>query len=266
VGSRCALAGFRPEQQVIQIDVDPEEIGRNHRQTFGLLGDARATLEALLERLRAAGPPRPSRKTERETLRAEIAASATQEPQASFIRALRAATPEDAIVVADMTQIGYYTRPFWPVYRPRTYLTSSYSGNLGFAYPTALGAKVACPDQVVVAIVGDGGFLYNVQELATAVRYGINVVALVFNDHAYGNVARDLDEAWGGAHGTDLHNPDFLRLAEAFGARGLRATGPADLGHVIQQAIRLDQPVLVEVPVGRMPRPVFFGAPRKPSR
>src|SRR5256885_2358575 len=86
-------------------------------------------------------PPRPSRKAEREALRAEIAASMTQEPNASILRSLRGGAPEDAIVVAGMTQIGYYSRPFWPVYQPRTYLTSSYSGNLGYEYPTALGAK-----------------------------------------------------------------------------------------------------------------------------
>ena len=266
VGSRCALAGFKPEQQVIQIDVDPDEIGRNHRKTFGLVGDARATLEQLLERLRAATPPRPSRKTEREALRAEIAATLTQEPQASITRSLRSGIPEDAIVVAGMTQIGYYTRPFWPVYRPRTYLTSSYSGNLGFAFPTALGAKVACPDRPVVAISGDGGFLYNAQELATAVQYGINVIALVFNDNAYGNVARDLDEAWGGSYGAELTNPDFMKLADAYGVVGMRADTPTDVGALVTKALTLERPVLIEIPVGRMPRPVFFPPRRKPTR
>src|SRR5438445_814810 len=141
------------------------EVGRNHTTTFGLAGDARATLAELLERLRAAAPPRRSRKAEREALRAEIAASMSQEPNTSILRSLRAGAPEDAIVVAGMTQIGYYSRPFWPVYQPRTYLTSSYSGNLGYEYPTALGAKVACPKRPVIAICGDGGFLYNAQEL-----------------------------------------------------------------------------------------------------
>ncbi len=143
VGSRCALAGLRPDQQVIQIDIDPEEIGRNHKKTFGLVGDARATLEVLLERLRAGGAPRPSRKAEREAVAGGSRGPTAQEPQRSILRALRAGTPEDAILVAGMTQIGYYSRPFWPVYQPRTYITSSYSGNLGYAYPVALGAKVA---------------------------------------------------------------------------------------------------------------------------
>lgn len=265
VGSRCALAGFRPEQQVVQVDVDPEEIGRNHARTLGLVGDARATLEQLAERLRAAAPPRATRKAEREAVR-EAAASATQEPQASILASLRAGTPEDAIVVAGMTQIGYYSRPFWPVYRPRTYLTSSYSGNLGYAFPTALGAKVACPDRPVVAISGDGGFLYNVQELATAARYGINVVQLVFNDNAYGNVARDLDESWGGSFGADLRNPDFLKLADAFGMTGMRAKVPTDVGPLVRDAIALDRPVLLEIPVGRMSRPVFFASRPAPPR
>ena len=165
-----------------------------------------------------------------------------------------------------MTQIGYYSRPFWPVYHPRTYLTSSYSGNLGYAYPVALGAKVARPDRPVVSVSGDGGFLFNAQELATAMRYKINVVAVVFNDNAYGNVARDLDEAWGGAYGADLHNPDFMKLAEAFGVHGMRATRPTDVGGLVREAIQLDRPVLIEVAVGRMPRPVFFTPRRMPTK
>ncbi|MGH7325722.1 MAG: thiamine pyrophosphate-dependent enzyme [Candidatus Rokuibacteriota bacterium] len=266
VGTRLALAMPRPEQQVIQIDIDPDEIGRNHRRTVGLVGDARATLALLLERLRAAAPPRPSRKAEREAVRGAVAGAPGQEPQASFVRALRASTPEETIVVPDMTQIGYYTRPHWPVSRARTYLTSSYSGNLGFAFPTALGAKVARPDRPVLALCGDGGFLYNVQELSTAVRYGINVVVVVFNDQGYGNVARDLDEAWGGSFGADLANPDFLKLAEAFGVAGRRATTPAEVGALVKEALERDRPALIEVPVGRMPRPWFFPARRQPTK
>ena len=191
-----------------------------------------------------------------------IAALDVQEPNASITRSLRAAVPEDAIVIAGMTQIGYYSRPFWPVYRPRTYLTSSYSGNLGFEYPTALGAKVACPDRAVIAICGDGGFMYNAQEMSTAAKYGINVVAVVFNDEAFGNVSRDLDEAWGGSFSAELRNPDFMKLADAYGVAGLRAERPTDVGDLVRKALALERPALVEVPVGRMGRPAFF-APLK---
>jgi len=266
VGSRLALVTFKPGTRIVQIDADEHEIGRSHRDTLGLVGDARATLEALLERLRAASGPRPSRKAEHEALRAKIAAENTQEPNASILRSLRADTPENAILVAGMTQIGYYSRPFWPVYEPRTYLSSSYSGNLGYAYPVALGAKVARPDRPVVSISGDGGFLYNAQELSTAARYGINVVAVVFNDSSYGNVARDLDESWGGQYGAELRNPDFMKLADAFGVLGLRAKEPTDVGRLVREAIERDRPALVEVPVGRMGRPAFFGTRRTPVK
>ena len=266
VGSRLALVTFDARQRIIQIDVDAKEIGRNHGNTTGLVGDARATLETLLERLRAAAPPRPSLKAEREALRAQIAAVCTQEPQASILKSLRAGTPEDAIFVAGMTQIGYYSRPYWPVYQPRTYLTSSYSGNLGYAYPVALGAKVARPDRAVVSVSGDGGFMYNAQEMATAVLHKINVVQVVFNDNAFGNVARDLDEAWGGHYASMLHNPDFMKLAEAFGVHGMRAKDPLEVGRLVADAVQMDRPVLIEVPVGRMARPVFWPPRKTPTK
>ena len=265
VGSRLQVAGFAPTQQLIQIDVDPDEIGRSHGLTFGLVGDAKLTLERLLERLRVSAP-RPSRKAEYQALRGEMAAQDTIEPNAPILRALRAGTPEDAIVIAGMTQIGYYSRPFWPVYRPRTYLNSSYSGNLGFEYPTALGAKVAQPDRPVVAICGDGGFMYNAQEMSTAVKYGINVVAVVFNDEAYGNVARDLDEAWGGTWEADFRNPDFMKLADAYGVAGIRVDKPTEVGDAVRRALTLNRPALVEVRVGRMPRPPFFAPLKAPDK
>jgi acetolactate synthase-1/2/3 large subunit len=254
VGTRFALARPRPEQQVIQIEIDPEEMGRNHEKTFPLLGDAKATLEELAARL----SPRPSRRSERERLRAEIAATADQEPQATILKSLRAAAPRETILVPDMTQIGYYSRPFWPVYEGRTYLSSSYSQNLGFAYPTALGAKLARPDRPVLALCGDGGFLYNAQELATAVQYGVHVVVVIFNDDSYGNVARDLDESFGGSYGASLRNPDFVKLAEAFGVRGTRVTTANELEKSVREALARDQPALIEMPVGRMSAPKFF--------
>jgi acetolactate synthase-1/2/3 large subunit len=118
----------------------------------------------------------------------------------------------------------------------------------------------------VIAIVGDGGFLYNASELATAVRHNINVVTVVFNDGAYGNVSRDLDESWGGTYGAELHNPDFVKLADAYGAVGLRATSPTDVGDLVRHAVDLDRPVIIDVPVPRMPRDPSFARPRAPIR
>ncbi len=266
VGTRL-VAGFRQDQQVIHIDIDPEEIGRNHRKTFGLVGDARATLVQLLSRLRAgSAPPRPSRKAELEALRVQVASTGLSEPQASILKSLRAGAPDDAIFVGDMTQIGYYSRPFWPVYHPRTYLTPSYAGTLGYAFPTALGAKVARPDQPVLAVCGDGGFLFNSQELATAVKYDINIIVVLFNDNSYDNVARDMDEAWGGTIGTDLHNPDFVKLAEAYGVAGLRAREPTDIGRLVREAVASKRLTLIEIPVGRMPDPPYRPLRRVPAK
>jgi acetolactate synthase-1/2/3 large subunit len=178
------------------------------------------------------------------------------EPQDSFNSAIRSAIPDDGILVAGMTQLGYYSRAYYPVYWPGTYLNSSYFGNLGFAFPVALGAKVAQPERSVVAISGDGGFLYNSQELATAVKYGINVVTVVFNDNAYGNVLRDQQNRFQGRTlGAELHNPDFVKLAEAYGARGVRVEGPEGLEAELRYSQGFQGPTLIEVPVGMMPNP-----------
>jgi acetolactate synthase-1/2/3 large subunit len=265
VGTRLALAPFPPDMKVLHLDVDGAEIGRNYKNSVGLVGDARKTLTLLLDRLRKSAP-RPARKGEREALRAEIAEDGRQQPQDGILKSLRAGVPEDALFVGDMTQIGYYARPFWPVYHPRTFFTSSYSGNLGYGYPFALGAKVARPDRPVVAVCGDGGFMYNCQELSTAVKDRINVVAVVFNDGAFGNVGRDLDEAWGGDWNSKLVNPDFVKFAESFGATGMRAKDPTEVGRLVKDAIQLDRPVLIDVPVGRMPRPNFFAPRRAPAK
>jgi acetolactate synthase-1/2/3 large subunit len=133
------------------------------------------------------------------------------------MQAVRAAMPDDGILVQGTNQIGYYSRNYYPVYESRTCFTAA--GNLGVAFPMALGAKVVKPNKAVVALFGDGGFLYNSQELATAVQYGINAVVIVFNDNAYGNILRAQIEQFNGhILGTQLYNPDFVKLAEAYGA------------------------------------------------
>ncbi len=258
VGTRLASVALDETQRVVQIDVDEDEIGRNVPNTFGVPGDARATLEALHCALSAQSEPRASREQEMGAWRAErFGPKLRVEPLDSYINAIRTAVPDDGVMVAGMTQVGYYSRMFYPTYEPRTYLNSSYFGNLGFAFPVALGAKVARPEAAVVSVSGDGGFLFNSQELATAVQYGVNVVAVVFNDNAYGNVLRDQETRFEGrVIGSRLHNPDFVRLAEAYGARGVRAGGPEALESAIRDAIGVDAPTLIEVPVGPMPSPM----------
>ena len=257
VGTRMAAPGLVGGQKLLQIEIDEAELGRNYPETIPLLGDAKATLLALCDALQGE-PEREDRTREAQDLRRERLGSelANLEPLRGFLDAVRAGVPDDGIVVSGMTQIGYYSRPWFPVYEPGTYLTSSYFGNLGFAYPTALGAKVACPDRAVVAISGDGGFLYNAQELATAVQHDIHAVVVVFNDGAYGNVMRDQANRFDGrVYGSKLHNPDFMKLADAFGARGVRVETAPELESALKEALTVAAPSLIEVPVGQMPYP-----------
>ena len=254
VGTRLATANLPEGHRVVQIDVDPEEIGRNWTDTLPVLGDAALSLDRLLQAVSELAGPSASRQAEFEVFRAaRFDPASLMEPQASFMQAIRNALPEDGIFVSGMTQIGYFSRAYYPVYTPGTYITSSYSGNLGFAFPTALGAKVARPDVPVLCVSGDGGFMYNVQELATAVQYGINTVTVVFNDNAYGNVLREQVRRFNNhPYGADLHNPDFVRMAESFGARGLRVHDADALETAIRESLAIEAPTLIEVPVGMM--------------
>jgi acetolactate synthase-1/2/3 large subunit len=258
VGTRLAYPHLLSAQTVVQIDIDEAEIGRNYTPTVGLVGDATRTLEALYSTLSGTTAARPERHEEAEAIRRERRQNphARLEPLSGFLQAIRNAMPDDGIVVAGMTQVGYYSRAYYPVYQPGTFLTSSYFGNLGYAYPTALGAKVARPNTAVVALSGDGGFLFNSQELATAVQHEINAVVIVFNDNAFGNVMRDQrDRFQGRVYGSELHNPDFMKLAEAYGARGVRVLTAEALEAALKEALVINAPTLIEVPCGPMPYP-----------
>ena len=143
----------------------------------------------------------------------------------------------------------------YPVSQPRSYITSSYFGTLGFAFPTALGAKFAQPDRQVVALCGDGVFMYSPGELSTAMRSNINLIAMVFNNGAFGASQWDQTHRYDRQYiGTDLHNPDFVKLAESFGAVGMR-TEPDGIGTSLKKAVAANAPVLLEVVLPNMMPP-----------
>ena len=122
-------------------------------------------------------------------------------------------------------------------------MTAGFQGTLGFGFPTALGVKVACPSKEVISITGDGGFLFAAQELATAVQYGINLVTVVFNNDAFGNVLRDQKETFGGRFlGSKLVNPDFVKFGESFGVPSFRAESPQALRRILDKAFGLNSP------------------------
>jgi acetolactate synthase-1/2/3 large subunit len=180
-------------------------------------------------------------------------------PQLDWLAAIRKALPEDGIFVDEITQLGHAARFGYPVYRPRTFITPGYQGTLGWGYATALGVKVARPEAPVVSISGDGGFLFGAPELATAVRHGIAVTAIVFDDGAYGNVKRSQELRYGNRLiAWDLANPDFVRLAESFGITAARVRAPDELTDAIVEALESDEPRLIHVPVAPMPDPWKF--------
>jgi len=249
--------GMDAGDRLIKIDIDPDEHGRLARPAVSIVADAKEALRALIPLVEKHNPIRASREEEMLALKAQTAQkTAYLEPQLSYIKVIREELPDDGIFVEEVTQIGYVSRVALPVYHPRTYISTGYQGTLGWGFATALGVKVANPDKAVIAVSGDGGFMFNVQELTTAVQQRIGLVMLLFNDGAYGNVRRMQKEQYGGrVIASDLHNPDFVKMADSFGAQGLRAHTPEEMRLAIRKGLATEGPTLIEIPVGEMPSP-----------
>ena len=249
--------GVDSELPVIRVDIDPEEPARLRKPAVALIGDAADYCRALIERIPAHNIKRPKRTEELAGHRAWLAERLSRlEPQLGFLKAIRNALPEDGVFVDEVTQVGFVSRLAFPVYRPRTFLSPGYQDNLGWGYGTALGAKAAKPETPVVSISGDGGFLYQANELATAVRHGIAVVAVVFDNGLYGNVRLIQQEQYGNRTiASDLANPDFRKFAESFGMAAFVAKSPNELEQAVERALALGKPALVHVPCGEMPSP-----------
>lgn len=261
VGTRLQLQqlqwGLDDKIKIVRIDADADELNRVRPATIGIVGHAKDALKALAEALSSVAGKKVSRTEEVQRVRALSDADWSQcKPQIAFLDAIRAELPEDGIFVDELTQLGYVSRLSFPIYKSRTFLTPGYQGTLGWGFATALGAKAALPSKAVVAISGDGGFMFNVQELATAVQHNIPVVVVLMNDGAFGNVLRTQGEDFGNRLiATDLRNPDFVKLTESFGALGLRAKTPEELRKALRQAFESGRPTVIEVPVGQMPSP-----------
>jgi acetolactate synthase-1/2/3 large subunit len=252
--------GMDDDLKVIRIDIDPEEVGRINKPDVSLIGYADKTLRALLDRLPRHMNKRPSRLDEMTALKASYADKMSKlQPQMGYLDVIRDELPEDGLLVDELVQVSYVARFAFPVYKPRTFICSGYQGTLGWGMATSIGVQMARPDQRVVALAGDGGFMFNVQELAVAVQHELPLVTIVFNDGAFGNVRRIQKEMFGNRLiATDLANPDFVKLAESFGAVGLSATSPETLRTALREAFRQRGPSLIEVRCGEMPSPWEF--------
>jgi acetolactate synthase I/II/III large subunit len=275
IGTRMELPAssfrwpFRPQGlKSIRIDIDPVEM-RRLTVDVAVVSDAKAGARELLAAVGKAGYRKTSGR--RAAIR-EASAAALQEiqrvqPQMAYLNILREVLPHNAIVTDELSQVGFASWYGFPVYEPRTFITSGYQGTLGSGFPTALGAKIAHPDRPVIAITGDGGFMFGVQELSTAVQFNIGVVTLVFNNNAYGNVRRDqLQRFDGRVVASDLVNPDFVKLAESFGVAASRVTSPDHFRPALEKALAHGGPYLVaiEVPKDSETTPWTFIHPARP--
>ena len=239
-------------RKLIRIDVDPAEMPR--LDTDGpVVAGASAGVTALIEALDRAGHvPRGDPDTiARAKVQAHHAIREIQ-PQMDYLDVIRDVLPRDGFLVEELSQMGFTSNFGYPVYVPRTYVSCGFQGTLGFGFPTALGVKVAHPDKAVVSLTGDGGFMFAMPELATAVQHRINLVTIVFDNGCYGNVLRDQQTRFDNhVIGADLVNPDFCRLADSFGIRNWRVNTPAALRPALEAALALQEPSLIVVEVAR---------------
>ena len=237
VGTRLffqhTMWGVDDDLAIISVNADPEEHAKHRKPAVALIGDATPILRRLLETVRA---------------------------QNAILAAIRAELPEDGIFVDEVTQVGFAARLAFPVYKPRTFLSPGYQDNLGWGYATALGAQNARRDEPVLSINGDGGFMYTANELATAMRHRIPLVAIVFSDGSFGNVRRIQEESYGNRLiASDLANPDFVKFGESFGAAAERVRTLEELRGALRRGFaRRDGPTLIAMPVGPMPSPWDF--------
>ncbi|MEZ4869017.1 MAG: thiamine pyrophosphate-binding protein [Caldilineaceae bacterium] len=247
--------GVDDKLKIIRLDVDPASHAIIRQPDIALTARAEAAMPQLLERVAYYNHVRPSRKEELTAIRTHWAEqTAYLEEQLGYLKVIRDELGEEGIFVDELTQVGFASRITYPTYHPRTFISTGYQGTLGYGFPTALGVKVAKPEVPVIAVTGDGGFMFAVQELATAVQQRIGLVTLLFNNNQYGNVQQMQRELYSNrVIASDLHNPDFVRMAESYGAQAFRVKTLDALRHAIRAGFATDLPTLIEIPVGDLP-------------
>ena len=265
------------DARIVQIEIDPKEIGRNYPVEVGIEGDAKAVMEDLLVRIREV-EPRPNQEWV-----SEIAdwfahrkgrldeegrlSSDPMKPQRVYAE-LRKAMPRDAIVCLDAGLAPNFGQDRLNYYEPRSLVTSLDLGGLGFSFPASLGAKFAAPGRPVVNFNGDGGFLFNAQEFETAVRYGLRVVSVVMNNGVWGSEKAYQRYAFNERYvGADTTNPRFDKYAELFGGTGFYVERPEDISDVLLEALKVDGPSIIEIPTDpdEMPRPARLSEVQAPE-
>jgi acetolactate synthase-1/2/3 large subunit len=247
--------------KVIHIDIDDAQIGRSAAVDVGINARLCDALPPLLTAVDSEADPNTGWLDRVADVKAQRAAEYARHlgPQLAWLGAIRDTLPPEGIFVDELTQTGYVSRFAFPTYAPRTFISTGYQGTLGYGVATALGVAHARRDVPVVAISGDGGALFTITELATAVHHRIPLTLVIFNDHAFGNVRRlQIDNYDSRLIASDLSSPNFAALATSFGAQGLTASTPDDLRGALDIAMAHDGPSVIEVPVGELPSPWDF--------
>jgi len=235
--------------RIIQVDVDPANIGLNYRTEVGVVGDAELSLAAIDAALTELGhEDRPWRSAEVAEVLDQIDRAVGHPIERQVLEQIRAALPDESLVFNDPTTIAFWARSLWPATLPRTWSVPSGFGTLGSSMPTAIGAKVARPEVPSMCIIGDAGVMFTIQDLMTAVQEQVPVVIMVFNDRGYGVERRHQDHLYGRRNAVDITPPDFVALAKAFGAQGVLVGDLSRVGETLQSVLDAEGPVLIEIP------------------
>ncbi len=234
--------------RLVRIDVEADEMQRL-QPDVGVVADSAEGAGLLLGALQSRNLAALERAEEVQRARFQAEALADEvQPQVAYLRAIREVLPRDGFFVGEVSQMGFASYYAWPVYQPRTYVTEGFQGTLGYGFQTALGVQAANPGRAVVSVTGDGGFMFGVQELATAAAYRLPLVTVVFNNQSFGNVRRDQQMNFdGNLAGADLYNPDFNKLADSFGIRSTCVADPDALRSALDDALNRAEPALIEV-------------------
>ncbi|MDQ3523465.1 MAG: thiamine pyrophosphate-binding protein [Chloroflexota bacterium] len=255
VGSKLGVQAterftFPIPDTLIRIDIDPHEMARNATPSIGIVGDAASVTAQIASDLEARPTSSRWAKDEIDEARTLARQSAFGVDRVAWLEAIRVAVPDDGCIAWDMTMMSYVAGYHFPVYQPRTFLFPSGFGTLGFALPAAIGAKVGLGERTVAAVVGDGGYQFTMQELATAVQFRLGIPVIIFNDSTYSAVKAEQHSSRDQRYSAvDLVNPDYVKLADAYGVPGVRVTSPEALQTAITDALSRDLPTLIDVPI-----------------
>ncbi len=257
------LNQFCRNAKFIHIDIDPSSIGKNVRVNLPIVGDVKNCLQRLIEMVR--GMDKDWRADHRDWLdqvelwKREFPLQYTQESDGELMpqyvcEQIYEVTKGDAIITTEVGQHQMWAAQYYHFANPRKWITSGGLGTMGYGFPAAIGAQVACPDEVVIDIAGDGSFQMTSQELAMAVQYDLPVIVAILNNHSLGMVRQWQQFFYDGRYAdTSLEvSPDYVKLAEAYGAVGLRATKPDEVRPILEEAIRIRRPVVIDFPVKMM--------------